>query len=233
MISDAEKQGVKIIETKKLLYIAEAAYNRGDYINALKSLEQAKLSYALETKGEFNLLYTVKNHPLETMYAIIGLIVFTFSSSLAIRLSLYKRKLKYLREEEKLLLELMKTIQRECFENNHLSMEEYREAMNQYEKRLAETINDKIIIETKLANILKLRGKKKTLAEERLRLTELIKDVQDKYLNKGTIETRIYQNMITTYTKRLFEVEEAVTFIEAQEAIRGNNFIRRLFKSKT
>ena len=47
------------------------------------------------------------------------------------RLSLLKRKLRVLGEEEVLLLQLMRVVQKDCFEGNKMSMEEYDEAMIQ------------------------------------------------------------------------------------------------------
>ena len=158
--------------------------------------------------------------------------MFSFGSSIVVRLRIYKKRLRLLKEEEKLLLELMKVVQREVFENNRMSMDEYQQAMYQYEAKLSETIEKKITTETKIANILKIKGKKKALVEEKKRLISLIKDVQDQYLNKGKMETRIYKNMVKTYSTRLSEVEEEMTFLEAQEALGKNNFIKRIFKKK-
>jgi hypothetical protein len=227
-IANAEKNGIKILDTKKLLYMAEAAFNRGDFSSALESLKQAKLSFAIETKGEFNLGYAIKNHPVYTFYVILGLLVFSFGGTFAIKIKLYREKLKYLDDEEKLLLELMKTIQRQCFEKGNLEIEEYKEAMSQYESKLSSTIKERINIETKLSNLLKLRGKKRALGEEKERLVSLIRDVQDRYLNKGLLETRVYQDMLKIYSERISEIEEQITFLEAEEAIHRNNFIARI-----
>lgn len=210
-----------------MLYTAEASYKRGDYALALKNLEQAKLTYALETKGEFNLLYTIKNNPIQTMLILVMIGAFSIGSSVLVRYRYYKRRLKYLAEEEKLLLELMKVVQRECFEKNKMSMEEYGEAMAQYESKLGNAVEEKISLETKIANILKIKGKRLALNQERLRLIELMKELQDKYLNKATIETRVYENMLKTYSKRLLEVEEQLTFMDAQEALKSGGFFRR------
>ena len=227
-IEDAENYGIDVLETKKILYVAEAAYNRGDYILSLSQLNEAKLTYAIETKGEFNILYTVKNNPLETFLVLMGVGIFSFASSLIIRLKLYKNKLRYLKEEEKLLLQLMKIIQKDCFEGNKMSMEEYDEAMNQYETKLSKTIEEKVRIETRIANLLKVKGKRKALDDEKKRIIGLIKDIQDKYLVKGELETRIYKNMLKSYSTRLSEVEEQITFLDAQDAMKNNKLLRRL-----
>ena len=62
----------------------------------------------------------------------------------------------------------MKMVQRQCFEENRMSMEEYEQAMMQYEDKLSETIEDKIRTETKITNILKLKGTRIALNEEKI-----------------------------------------------------------------
>jgi len=225
----AEARGISTIETKKMLYIAEAAFERGDYSLALERLKEARLTFALETKGEFNLAYAIKNNLLESFGILIGLGLFSVGSMLFVRFQIYKRKLRALKEEEILLLELMKIIQKECFERSNMSLEEYESAMSQYETRLSETVEERIKIETKVANMLKIKGRRIALDEEKKRLTLMVMKIQDDYLNKGKIETRIYENMIKSYTKRLSEVQEEIATMEAEEAVRRERSVRRMF----
>ena len=109
-----------------------------------------------------------------------------------------------------------------------MSMEEYDEAMNQYETKLSKTIEEKVRIETRIANLLKVKGKRKALDDEKKRIIGLIKDIQDKYLVRGELETRIYKNMLKSYSTRLSEVEEQITFLDAQDAMKNNKLLRRL-----
>ena len=102
--------------------------------------------------------------------------------------------------------------------------------MSQYETKLSETIEEKIRIETKLANMLKPKGRKDALEQERERLVGMVKKLQDDYLNKGTVETRIYENMIKSYSTRLAEVEEQLTFYDAEQALAENKWSNRLVK---
>ncbi len=228
-MKDAEARGISTIETKKMLYIAEAAFERGDYSLALERLKEARLTFALETKGEFNLAYAIKNNLLESFGILIGLGLFSVGSMLFVRFQIYKRKLRALKEEELLLLELMKILQKECFERSHMSLEEYESAMTQYETRLSETVEERIKIETKVANMLKIKGRRKALDEEKKRLIAMVMKIQDDYLNKGKIETRIYENMIKSYTKRLSEVQEEIATMEAEEAVKRERSVRRMF----
>jgi hypothetical protein len=45
--------------------------------------------------------------------------------------------------------------------------------------------------------------------------------VQESYLKKGEIETRVYENMFRIYNARLARVEEELLFLEAKQFIRG------------
>jgi len=164
---------------------------------------------------------------------LISLSAAGVGSGYFIRLRLLKRRLKMLAEEEALLLELMKVVQRDCFENNKLSMEEYNEAMFQYEARLSEVIQEKVKTETVISNLIKIGGKKKALEQEKDRLLILVQQTQEDYLNRGKLDTRIYENMLKTYSSRLNAVEEEMVFIEAQEQIReASGFRARWFGKK-
>ncbi len=229
-IERANKKGIDVTETQKLLFISEVAFERGDYILALERLNQAKLSYALEVKGEFNIIYEIKNNPLEFLGILMGLGVFGFGGSLATRRVLYKKKIKLLEDEEKLLLELMKVVQRDCFQRNKLSMEEYQEAMHQYENKLSEAIQDKIKFQAKLANLMRLKPKRDILNEERLNLVEIMKKIQIRYLKEAKVETRIYENMMKSYSSRLSEIEEKIVFLDAKESLKQGKSFGRLFK---
>jgi hypothetical protein len=232
-VIEAEKNGVSVSETKKLLYLSEIIFKRGDYLGAYAKLKEARSSLLLETKGEFNILYAIKNNPIETLGILISISIIGLGSGYLIRLGLLKRKMKYLLSEEALLLELMKVIQRDCFEKNKLSMEEYNEAMNQYENRLGFIIREKVKTEAEISNMNKLSGKKRALAEEKKRLTELVRMIQDDYMNKGKIDTRVYENMLRSYATRLSKVQEELAYIDAQEELtRVSGFWGRILKRK-
>jgi len=116
---------------------------------------------------------------------------------------------------------LMKVVQRDCFEEAKMSMEEYEEAMAQYESRLNHVVQEKITAETQLANLAKIRGgKEKALKVESDRLKELIKAAQKNYFEKAGMETRVYEDMLRSYSSRLSEIEESLATLEAQEAIK-------------
>jgi cysteine-rich repeat protein len=221
-IVDAERRGINVDETKRLFLAAETIFERGDYVLALTKLQETKLSYALQVKGEFNLLYEVKNNPVQSLLIVVGVSLFGLGTSLLVRYQLLKAKIRLLKEEQILLLQLMKVVQADCFDRNKMSMEEYNESMNQYEKRLSEVIQQIIRAETQMFNLLKIKGKILSLQQEKERIIGMIKALQIDYMQKGKIETRIYENMLKSYTSRLAEVEEEIVFIETKDALKKN-----------
>ncbi|MFH2028659.1 MAG: NEW3 domain-containing protein, partial [Nanoarchaeota archaeon] len=150
-LNEAEDKNINVEKTKRLLYLAKSSFERGDYLTAIERVNEAKLTLAIETKGQFfkEALHYVKNNKPESAGALAAFGFFIFSASMFTRWRYIKRKLKNLTEEEKLLMELMKAIQIEVFEKAKMSMEEYGQAMTQYEKRLGEVLQERITFENR------------------------------------------------------------------------------------
>jgi hypothetical protein len=224
-LAQAATDGVRTPETTSLLNLAEAAFVRGDFALALSRIKDAQLSYALEVKGEFNVLAYIRNHPVRSGGIAFAVIFGSIGTSFAVRRSLLKKKLSILGDEESLLIGLMKVVQNQCFKQGKMSMDEYQNTMSQYEGRLNKVIQDRIDAESRLANLFKLRkGRQKALREEAAKLREMMKDTQRMYFKEAKIETRIYENMIRGYAAKLSDVEEKLATIEAQGEMRKAGF---------
>ena len=137
-----------------------------------------------------------------------------------------KRKVRLLVKEEKLLLQLMELVQTYTFKETKMSMGEYYEAMGQYEDKLSKTIAERIKTESQLTSLTNLQSKKEALSMEKKRLIEMMRDLQDQYLNKGSIETRVYENMLKTYAKRLSDVSEELVYLETKKMLKRKNLKR-------
>jgi len=57
----------------------------------------------------------------------------------------------------------------------------------------------------------------------------MIKSLQFDYLNKGNLETRVYENMVKSYSAKLSEVEEELVFMDAQQVMKTKGIFRRMF----
>jgi hypothetical protein len=220
-IADAEYRGLETPMTGRLVFLSKAALSREEFSTALKRANDALVTFALETVGKFNFWAFVRNNWIQIL---IGMIVFAMVAifvTLRLKLSLINYNLKKLKKEEQVLIGLVKRVQKECFEEGKLSMDEYAESMMQYEKRLSDIIKKNIEYGSKKSNLLKLfKGEIKKLETEKKRLVELIKETQRLYLDEHKLETKIYQNRINSYSERLVEVEERIATLEAKKAMK-------------
>jgi Trp operon repressor len=70
------------------------------------------------------------------------------------------------------------------------------------------------------SSIFRFKTEVEKLEEEKDRIYKLLKQTQAQYLEKGMLDTRIYNNKMKSFTARLTVVEERLAFIEAQQALK-------------
>ena len=220
-MNKSDYNGIETPDTQRLYLLSKQALKRGDFSLALERAKDARTTYGLETAGKFNAFAFMKNNWQMLSIGTALMIVLGYFASIALRFQLINRKLKSLREEENIILGLIKQIQKECFVKRKLSMEEYMDSLNQYEKKMSKIIQRIIGLETKKENLFKFFKKERTrLNEEREKLIDMIKRTQKLYLKSGEMETRIYKNRMQSYSERLAEIEEKLADVEAKRAIK-------------
>ena len=137
------------------------------------------------------------------------------------RLRQVKKRLKELKDEEKILNELIKVVQKECFKDKKMGMNEYETAMQEYNKKLSKVIEEMIEMETKRVHMLRFTSKSKILKFEKEKIITLIKELQEDYMKKKKTETRTFELKMGSFNKRLGEIEEKLATLEAKRAVRG------------
>ena len=55
----------------------------------------------------------------------------------------------------------------------------------------------------------------------------LAQEIVEGYAKESKIETRVYENMIKTYSTRLSEIEEQIAYLDARDAIRSEGKIKK------
>jgi len=221
LLEKASFEGIELSKTERLLLLTKAAMERADYLTALERANDAKLTYALEKVGKFNLLFFMKNNWLRLLVSVLSISAIAYVVSLFVRLELVTNRIKTLRKEEDVLFSLIKEIQRECFQKGTMTMNEYTDTLLQYEKRMSKVIQEIIKLGTIKINLFRIFStESKRLNQERTKILSLIKETQSLYLRHGRIETRVYNNRMHTYAERFAEVEERLADIEAKRAMR-------------
>ena len=215
----AKQKGIDVRETERLLYLAKSSLERGNFLEAFERAKEAQLTFAIETGGKYinEIQFAMKKNPEETVSGFVSFGFFVFGASLFTKWRYIKRKLRKLVEEQALLQDLMKATQIDVFQKSKLSMAEYGDAMTQYEKRLSRVLQDTVIYENKRRNLLKFKSKTKKLTEEKDRLRQMLGSIQKDYISGAKYETRVYENMLASYSERLTEVEESLAISDAKK----------------
>ncbi|MCF7900554.1 hypothetical protein K9K77_03525 [Candidatus Babeliales bacterium] len=227
LIKSAEKKGIDVSESTKLLKLAKLSIERSEFEQAYSRVKDSQLTYALEVKGEFGKLsYYLKEYPGEIALGAMFLVIFSFGSYKINRLRQVKKRLKELKDEEKILNELIKVVQKECFKDKKMSMNEYETAMQEYNKKLSKVIEEMIEMETKRVHMLRFTSKSKMLKFEKEKIITLIKELQEDYMKKKKLETITFELKIGSFNKRLGEIEEKLATLEAEKTVRGFRNLR-------
>lgn len=215
----AEQRGLATPRTERISRLASRALERGDFATAAERAKEAKQTYALETKGEFNVTAYVVRHPVQVLMAVLVLGILVTVGGVGVRLRLVNRRLRELEDEEETIIQLMEQVQRETFEETKMSMDEYEEAMLHYEERLADNVQETVELETKKSHLLKPGRERARLQHEKERIEDLMEETQEQYLEEGELETRVYEQKMDSLRERLAEIEGQLAEHEAEERI--------------
>jgi len=230
IIQNAESNGLPTQRTARLLNLAGLAFERGDFSLAKSRADEALFTFGLETKGEFNVAaFLIRNWLLVSVASIAGIGIFSVGYYKA-RIYLIRKGLKGVGKEQNIVKGLMQQVQKECFEEGKLSMEEYENSMQYYQNQISNLIQKKVRLESQKTNVMRL-SKIKALRLEREKLIELMKQAQKEYLEEGKMETIAYAHMMSSIDKRLVVVEEELTVNEVQATLKGNNVVFKFFRA--
>jgi len=232
LILQANEKGINTKGSSRLLKLALLSLNRGDYEEAYSRAREAQNTYALEVKGEIGKFsYYLKNNPKEISLAGLFLIIFGFASYRVGRLQNIRRKIRKNKEEEMIINQLMKLAQEETFIKKRMEMSEYNETIDHYEKKLAHVVEELIDLENEETYALTFISKGKRWGIERNRIIDLIKKLQEDYLKRGIIQTKVYELKMQSYEKRIGEIDSQIAEQEAKEALKKvSGFKLNLFK---
>jgi len=125
-----------------------------------------------------------------------------------------------LKEEQKVIESLLRLVQRRTFEEKKMSMEEYQESMNYYEKKLSQIIEELIELEGKRVQALKFTTNESRLRAERERIIGMIREIQKQYLKEKKLETKEYEIRVESYNRRLGQIDGAIATLEAKRDLK-------------
>ncbi len=217
------ENGIDTQKTTRLLLLADLAFERGDYSTAVERLSDAENVLLLETKGAVNITaFVIKNR---VPVSLAGIIIITLMGAIFLiaKYAYLTKQIDLTGKEEKLLLNLIKEAQHDCFVKAKMSLGDYYDTLSHYEKKVSETVERNIRLETQRLNMFKFKSTILKLQEERAALLEKIKSTQEDYFKLGTMDARIFGSKMKSLLKRFSEVEKDVVLNEVKKSSRTKN----------
>ena len=215
-IQESEVKGLQAEETKKLLDLALAAFEREDFLTAIQRAKDAQLSIVIETKGNINITKFIIDYQWPILAAIIILLIGSYFIRRQLILILISRRLENLQKEEATINELIKETQEKYYKEKKIGTTEYHKVMYGYEKRLGEISQMMSKLMSKRVGIIKISNEIKNLRKEDGNAVNLIKQLQEAYYNKQAITRKVYLKRIGEYKLRRAEIEKSIAVLEAK-----------------
>jgi uncharacterized repeat protein (TIGR01451 family) len=212
------ERGLKVIKTKELLDLAVAAFEREDYATAQQRVKDARMVYSLETKGKINYVKILFDYWWAFLTALVILAVGAIMGYNRYSLIKIDRKLENLNAEEQNIARLIKETQNKYYVDRVMSRTSYTEAMNAYQKRLAEIKRDRAALRNRRAGIISMSEELESLKKENQNLKEILRDTQERYYKYGAMRSDEYHSLMEIFWERRAEVEEAIAILEAKLA---------------
>jgi hypothetical protein len=218
IVEAEEEKWLKVIESKRLLDLALAAFEREDYATALQRVKDAEMTFSLETKGKVNYAKLLIDYWWALLLAMVVsavLGVTGYQKFTAIRIA---SSLRELDEREAAIMELIRETQDKYYVSRTMSRSSYNESMRDYRRQLAEINNKRLELKNKIAGLVSLEEELESLKEENEALRNMIKDIQERYYSKKAMSPEEYQELMDSLWTRRTEVEGAIALLQAKIA---------------
>ena len=220
-IVDNEDKGLKVPSAKNLFSLSKVAFMRGDFVTALKRIEDCQNILSLETKGKINYMKLA----LDYWWVIVLGITVSYITGyfIHLRLEIYRTtdRLRNLRYEELSIMDKMRDTREKTFKENLMSMTDYHKAMYEYQKRLTEIRKEVTRLRTKRAGMKNIQTEIKNLEEEKKSIEKLIEETQISYFQNGEINRSIYDNKMNALTESLAELEKNIEILKIKHEHKG------------
>jgi hypothetical protein len=237
-IEQAEARRLEVPETKELLSLALAAFGREDYETAQERIKDAQMSLFLETKGRINMLWFLMTYWWLIIIAILSLAVTAYFLYKEILEDIINRKIKNLRREETTINKLIKAAQKKTYDLKKMSSGEYHKVLFGYETRINKIKQERSKLRHRRVALLSKEEEIKDINKEHKDITNLIKNTQRKYFEKGKISRQRYLKDTAGHEERLAEIEEERATLETKVAREKEepklfpiDYIKNIFKS--
>lgn len=215
-IDQALSQGLNVSLTERLYDLASASFDREDYVRAEELVEDARLTYAVETQGRVNILIFVANNWPYLLALIIFLWYFGGFGYRRIELYWIGKRLLSLTKEESIIDKLRAEADKDYFTLKKISRGAYYKFMHEYEKRLEDIGKSRHHLILRLSSLTNISLKIKQLEDERKILLGKIKILQKRYFKEKSMSRSDYDRELKNYMRRRITIREEISVLESR-----------------
>jgi len=206
-VEEIEAKGFVMSETRKGLYLAKSAFERGDYGRADKRVESAMFMYSME----FGTLY-----PLIFIHDYWAFILGAFATSgVAAAFSrkrlltrMLKNRILSLEKEKSKIFGLIKKLEKDYFVHRAVSEKMFAAEMEGYMNELVNISNRKIENIRKLVVMFKPEKARGFLRREEGKIRKFIENLQKEYFVSKSMSREYYEKLSEVFIHELAFVEE-------------------------
>ncbi len=214
--SAEDERGLRIVDAKKLYSLALVAFEREDYFTALERLEDAQSVLALETKGKMNWVKLLLDYWYVTVLGAFGIIGGSLLTYQRVQTSWIKRRLEDLGVEEENISGLIQQAQTKYYVDDAMSRGDYKSTLESLEDRLREINEARAGLISKRTGRIGIHEEMEELREETMHLTDLMKQVQERYFENRAMHPREYERAMNGFKIRRAMLEEKMAMSEAK-----------------
>ncbi len=202
MIDEASAMGIQVPETSKLHSLSMAAFDRGDYDVAQERINNAVLAYSLEGGVVFAAKF---------ISAYWWLILMVFFTSLVgqrhLRIMLARNKLGLLSREQSVIKNIIKQSQTKRFLQGKTGRRQYNIDLRECTGRLMKIDKERTQLKSAKFPLFGFRGFGRDLVREKAHINNLIRDVQRRYFEFGSISKSHYEKSLRELKEQLLEID--------------------------
>jgi tetratricopeptide (TPR) repeat protein len=220
-IVENEDKGLKVSSAKNLFSMSKVAFIRGDFVTALKRIEDCQNILSLETKGKINYMKLALDY---WWIIVLGTTISSITGYFVhLRIEIYRTtdRLRNLRYEELSIMDKIRDIKEKTFKENLISMTDYHKAMYEYQKRLTEIKKEVTRLRTKRVGMKSIQTEIKNLEEEKKSIEKLIEETQISYFQNGDINKNVYDNKMNALTESLADLEKNIGVLKMKHENKG------------
>jgi len=219
-ITKANNRWVKTEGSNRLIDLAIKAFAREDFATSLTRAQEAQVKIIEEAGGKYNLWWILAYFWWAIIIGSALLALLLFAAYKKFMVFIIKLRMSNLDKEESTIYNLKKSTQNKYLKGHNMSVTEYGQIMQEYDKRLIRIAQRRIKLMNLRIGLMKKEQQLENLNNEEKDVLKNIKHIQEQYFKTSTITRGQFWEIYKANSEKLAEIsgrEERIKEILGQE----------------